>query len=126
MYSRECCVLVTTEVNAFFLTGCRNTKGYKVGVSSRSSKRRGERFNSRISVNGKCKHIGTYSTEEEAYLQWLNMKISLCLELSSRQSTEVSSYVIQYMKGFVIETGYKYQDKIRPDLVQKIEGFLKG
>jgi len=64
LYSKDTCCFVPAEVN-MLLTKCDNSRGeYPVGVCF--DKYAGK-FKARLAINGKLKHLGYFTTPEEAF-----------------------------------------------------------
>ena len=71
VYSREICIFVPQRINKLF-TKCDKNRGKNpIGVSPTSS---GKYRAYCCDENGKYKHLGSYSTEEEAFLVYKNYK----------------------------------------------------
>ena len=69
-YSPEACLFVSKEVN-YIILGKRRNSRYKQGVSWCS---RDKVFNSFISVKGKSKYLGAFSTEDDASESYIKAK----------------------------------------------------
>ena len=64
LYSKETCCFVPAEVN-LLLTKCDNSRGeYPVGVCFHKAT---GKFMARLRINGKLKHLGYFTTPEEAF-----------------------------------------------------------
>lgn len=69
-YSPNTCCIVPNSINTLLL-GSDSVRGeYPIGVSYK----KGEGFYARCNVDGKCIHIGTYTSPYEAFLAYKNFK----------------------------------------------------
>lgn len=69
VYSPETCCFVPHEINSLFLT-CKSKRGvYPVGVS-----KKGSMFRATLTTQGKQKYIGIFTTPEEAFKAYKEVK----------------------------------------------------
>ena len=81
VYSPETCLFVSVQVNSFLNWKSRN--GLPNGVTWRDSH---GKFRVTCSTLGKgVKHLGHFTTAEEAFKVWLDYKLSLAKELADLQ-----------------------------------------
>lgn len=97
VYSDEFCVFVPREVNVF-VNDCVATRGeFPQGVSWDKNC---HRFVGYISVNGKQKHLGYFSSKEDAHNSWKAAKIILAESLIRRYnlSSRISEAILNRYK----------------------------
>lgn len=79
IYSPSTCVFVPSYINSFMTSGESARGYYKIGVSIKKG-HKNKPFLSQINVAGKGKkHLGYFSTENEAYQVWLSEKLKQAL-----------------------------------------------
>lgn len=92
VYSPDTCVFVSKEVNTF-TTKCQASRGeYPIGVCLHKES---GKFVAQCRVDGKKKHLGIFTTVEQAHNAWVNKKRELAIELASRQEDcKISSAIL--------------------------------
>lgn len=101
IYSPENCCFVPQEVNAF-LTSRKSCRGkYPVGVQF--EKETG-RFRALMSGGtGKTKHLGRFSTPEEAFLKYKFVKEGLFKELAGKWKGKIDDRVYQALSNYSVD-----------------------
>lgn len=83
VYSPSTCLFVSNKVNTLLLD-CNATKGaYKTGVSYYKAN---NKFRARCSDGFKCKHLGYFLSENEAYFAYLTFKIQIIILVANEQN----------------------------------------
>lgn len=77
IYSPENCVFVPNWLNSFLGEGTRKRSDYLIGVYFDNQL---GFYRSRCRNEGKNKHLGLFTTEEEAHLAWRKYKLALALD----------------------------------------------
>ncbi len=99
IYSENACVFVHQEINLFF-TDCRATRGeLLVGVSF--DKARGK-YQAQCRVNGKKKHLGYFTTSQEAYAAYKRFKEYLCKKTANKWQSQIDSRAYKSMMNWCV------------------------
>ena len=97
IYSPNTCIFVSSAINKLFVK-CDAARGqYKLGVYFHKPN---SKFKAQCKVNGKKKHLGYYSTEEEAYQVYKKFKTDYIYSIALEQSDE---RLKQAMLKYVVE-----------------------
>lgn len=93
IYSPNTCCFVPQRINTILLD-CRASRGkYKIGVSYH---KRNNKYGASVNMNGKLKHLGYFTTEEEAYKEYCKNKKEI-----------IKSTALEYLnKGEISEEVY--------------------
>ena len=83
IYSPETCVFVFSGLNNLLCDRKLDRGKYPIGVVHH---KKSGKFQSRCKVNGIDKHIGLYTTVNEATIAYRNFKSSLVLEIANKQT----------------------------------------
>ena len=94
IYSPETCAFVPREINNIFTD---KINGLLVGIRKRNTI-----FTVRIKINGKEVHIGSYSTQEEAILNYCVVKEKTIKELANKHKDKLSLEVYESLINFKI------------------------
>jgi hypothetical protein len=95
IYSPETCAFVPQEINNIFTD---KINGLLVGIRKRNNT-----FTVRIKINGKEVHIGSYSTQEEAILNYCRAKEKIIKELANKHKDKLSLEVYKSLINFKIK-----------------------
>jgi len=82
-YSPESCRFVTQALNSLLTDGTASRGLYPQGVCYHKKNRK---YRAKVSINGKDKHIGNYSTPEAAGVAYIQYKAKIILQASTEQS----------------------------------------
>jgi len=80
LYSKDTCIFVDSDINKLILDNGASRGKYPIGVSLRKST---GRYKSYIRDNGKKKHLGYFSTPEEASKEYRIAKSKIILDKTS-------------------------------------------
>jgi len=83
IYGPDTCVFVSPEVNMFVVERQNQRGNSPIGVYWDSH---ANKYKAQISVCGRAKHLGLYTTPEDAHAAWLSYKIKLAYELAAVQT----------------------------------------
>ena len=98
IYSAENCCFVPQEINKLF-TKRQNDRGdYPIGVS-----KKGDKFLSQVSINGKRIHIGSFNTPEEAFQAYKQVKEAYIKEVADKWKDQIEPRVYQAMYNYKVE-----------------------
>jgi uncharacterized lipoprotein YajG len=87
IYGQDTCVFISVETNVFVIDRKNGRGEYPLGVSVDIQKIDCvNKYKAVINVNGKTKHLGVFSTPEEAHKTWLTEKNLLANILADKQS----------------------------------------
>jgi hypothetical protein len=100
LYSPDNCVFISQALNSFMTDRAAERGLFPIGV-----RKIGNRFQSRVNVNGNMKFLGAFGTPEEAHAAWVIAKTNLANDFIAIES---DARVIQGIR--------KYIDSIRRDL----------
>ena len=74
VYSPATCAFVSSQINSLF-NDCAAARGkWPIGVKWH---RQAEKFQARVSENGKRRHLGLFTTPEAAHLAWRKAKVRI-------------------------------------------------
>ena len=96
-YSPETCIFVSKEVNRF-MTEVKSSRGlYPVGVNFHKDSGKFASSCKDVST-GKRKHLGLFTTPEEAYQVWLAFKLEQAYTLADRQTDKrvAEALIVRY------------------------------
>lgn len=82
VYGPNTCILVPSYINTCLSPGTSSGKEYP-GVSKHKNK-----FQAKVHRDGKRKHLGLFSTQEEAYRAWKNEKLEILKSVLKRYVSE--------------------------------------
>jgi hypothetical protein len=94
IYSPETCAFVPQEINNIFTDKINELL---VGIRKRNNT-----FTVRIKINGKEVHIGSYSTQEEAILNYCGAKEKIIKESANKHKDKLSLEVYESLINFKI------------------------
>lgn len=101
LYSEDTCVFVPARVNTLFIKKDANRGEYPVGVSFTG---KSQRFRARCNIgNGKHKHIGYFSTPEEAFLAYKTFKEALIKEVADEYKEQLDSRTYYALINYKVE-----------------------
>ena len=99
-YSETACVFVPHEVNSFFID-CGASRGdYPLGVYFQKTS---GKFVARCWVNGKLKHLGLFSTPQEAFTVYKPFKEALCKQLALKWQSEIDERLFNAMMKWSVK-----------------------
>ena len=93
VYSPETCLFVSSQINSLFLDKVPCRGAYPRGVSFNKPRKM---FFAICSVRGKHKHIGCYTTSEEAHEAYKTFKYNLIAEIAVNQQEPLRSAMLAY------------------------------
>ena len=100
LYSEDTCAFVPNEINSFF-TDCGNARGeHPVGVSFHKAS---GKFSAYCTVNSKMKHLGLFTTPDEAFNAYKPFKESLCKQLALKWKDEIDPRVYEAMMKWEVD-----------------------
>ena len=103
-YSETACVFVPHEVNSFFID-CGASRGdYPLGVYFHKTS---GKFVARCCVNGKLKHLGLFSTPQEAFNVYKPFKEALCKQLALKWQHEIDERLFNAMMNWSVKDNDK-------------------
>lgn len=97
VYSSDTCVIIPHDINTILLDRSADRGGYMLGVTR---SRRNGRFVSRLSVNGKRKHLGIFDTEQEAHQAYVVAKEAHVKEKAIEYKKSLSSEVFDILMNW--------------------------
>lgn len=98
IYSPETCCFVPPKINSLFIN-CKSSRGkYPIGVTKVS-----EKFKSSLQLNGKLKHLGTFTTVEEAFKAYKTAKEQYIKEVAEKRKEQINPRVYQAMYNYNVE-----------------------
>ena len=100
LYSEDTCVFVPFEVNLFFVDNKIVRGENPIGIYF--YKQTGK-YKATCAVNGKAKHLGFFSTPEEAFSVYKQFKESLCKELATKWRGQIDNRVYDAMMTWSVE-----------------------
>lgn len=103
IYSSENCVLIPSQLNTFFV-GKDEGKSLSQGVSVRNDS---GKYEAQIRINGLNKKLGSFTTEQEAYQAYKEVKESLAHRWYKRLKAGefvVDERVIERMRTWTLDT----------------------
>ena len=92
-YSPDTCFFVSPAVNGLLLDRGRARGDHPVGVYFN---KRARRFQAQISLYGKKKNLGTFSSPNAAYISYLKAKVSYIREVAAAQSEPITSALYRH------------------------------
>lgn len=99
VYSSSTCVFVPQEINKF-LTCRTNKRGkYPIGVSYKTSH---VKYDAKISINSKTKHLGLFDSPEAAFLVYKVAKENEAKRLAEIWKNKVDSKVVDALLNFTV------------------------
>lgn len=98
IYSPETCCFVPQEINHLFIK-----RDSKRGVLPIGVRKNGNGFQARLNINGNVKHIGTYSTQEQAFLVYKKEKESHIKNLADEIKNNITPKVYNALINYVFE-----------------------
>ena len=81
VYSPETCRFVSRHINNLFTDSGRARGEWPIGVYYN---KQAKKFRAQLAINGKQKHLGLYSTHEEAHEVYLVAKKAYCKEVADK------------------------------------------
>lgn len=99
IYSSKTCCFVPKEVNVLF-TKSRKSRGVLlIGVRSK-----GEKFQSSLSLkDNKCKHLGTFKTELEAFQAYKKAKEVFIKQIAEKYKLQLTSECYKALREYKVE-----------------------
>lgn len=98
IYSPDTCVLLPPYINKSLNLKKFNRDGLPIGVSIKRKK-----FAASLSYFGKKKHLGVYSTVEEAFIVYKNAKESYLKELAEKYNDLLSEKAYNLLVNYTVE-----------------------
>lgn len=102
LYSEDTCVFVPREVNNFLTLRTNHRGKYPVGVVYHM---RLKKFAASVSVEGITKHLGYFSTPDEAFKRYSIEKEILSKNLASKWQGLLDGRVIAALNSYKVELG---------------------
>lgn len=93
LYSPETCCFVPVEINNLFNNRKVARGNYPIGVSVNKADKRKNMFRANISINGRLKNLGYFSTADEAYKAYCIAKIAYVKEVALKWEGCISKKV---------------------------------
>ena len=100
VYSPETCCFVPFEINTLILTNKGKRASLPIGIISSKNKKS---FISRFNILGIKKHIGVYSTVEEAFEAYKEAKENYIKEFADKWKDLIDSRVYQALQEYQVE-----------------------
>jgi hypothetical protein len=101
IYSRETCCLVPSKIN-YLLTKSDASRGeLRIGVTYREG--RTKPYQARCNIEGKTKHLGSFKTEQEAYLVYKPAKEAEIKRLANLYKEELDPRVYQALVDYKVD-----------------------
>jgi hypothetical protein len=100
VYSEDTCCFVPPEINVLFTKADRIRGKYPIGIYE--DKQAGK-FNVRISVEGKQKHIGRYYCEKEAFHAYKAAKEAYIKEVANKWKDKIDPRVYEALMNYEVE-----------------------
>lgn len=98
IYSPENCCFVPQEINGLFIK-----RDSKRGILPIGVRKNGNGFQARLNINGNVKHIGTYSTQEQAFLVYKKEKESYIKNLADEIKNNITPKVYDALINYIVE-----------------------
>ena len=98
IYSPETCCFVPQEINLLFAKRQNNRGEYPIGVS-----KSGNKFMSKISINGERKYLGTFDTPEEAFQAYKTAKEKYIKEVADKWKPLIEEKIHQALYNYQVE-----------------------
>jgi len=99
-YSETACVFVPHEINSFF-TDCGAKRGeHPLGVHFHKES---GKFKVQCAVDGKPKHLGYFTTPEEAFTVYKPFKEALCKQLALKWQSEIDTRLFNTMMNWAVK-----------------------
>lgn len=97
IYSENTCVFVPYEVNSFFIERGADRGEYPIGVSFYKAI---GKYIARCNVNSKSKHLGYFTTPEEAFITYKQFKEDLCKQTALKWKASIDPRVYDAMMNW--------------------------
>lgn len=81
-YSPDFCIFVNQKINTLFSTSKHSRGIYKLGVCWNKSH---QKYQAKITMNSKIKHLGFFDTEQEAHKEYCKIKALYIKEIAEEQ-----------------------------------------
>lgn len=98
-YARDFICFVPREINNFFVKSNKSHAQLPTGVYLRKSS---GRYHTKITVSGKAKHLGFYSTPEEAFYVYKEAKENRAKELAGKWQNKVDHRIYDYLMNYEV------------------------
>ena len=98
IYSPETCCFVPQEINTLLVKNDSKRGNLLIGV-----RKNGNGFQARLNINGDTKIIGTYSTQEQAFLVYKEEKESYIKYLADKIKDNISPKVYNALINYIVE-----------------------
>ena len=98
IYSSETCCFVPQEINTLLVKNDSKRGNLLIGV-----RKNGNGFQARLNINGDTKIIGTYSTQEQAFLVYKEEKESYIKYLADKIKYNISPKVYNALINYIVE-----------------------
>lgn len=98
IYSPDKCDFVPKEINTILLRNQARRGNYPLGVS-----KRGNKFRVRCNINGKNTNFGTFTTIEEAFTTYRNIKKEEIKSLANKWKPYIKPRVYQALMNYKVE-----------------------
>lgn len=100
-YTRDFICFVPREINNFFVKSNKISSQLPTGVYLRKSS---GRYHTKITVSGKAKHLGFYSTPEEAFLVYKEAKENRAKELAEKWKNDVDHRIYDCLMNYEVSS----------------------
>ena len=101
VYSPENCIFVTPQINNLLIDGAAARGAYPIGVSWN---KRDKKFQAKLNINGKLKHLGLFTDPHEAHLAWRKAKYDY-VRAHAKQQTDLRLSRALYLNADMILSG---------------------
>lgn len=85
IYSPETCIFVSAKINSLLSDAPMLRGDLPMGVKAKNGP---SKYQASCAIDGKDKHIGTYSTKEKAHIEYLKVKSNNAMSIALQQDSE--------------------------------------
>ena len=100
IYSEDTCCLVPYEINNLVVKSDKCRGEYLIGTSF---VKKHNKYKSGISKNGVLEHLGTYNTQEEAFLAYKQAKEGYIKEVANKWKDQIDHRVYEALMNYQVE-----------------------
>lgn len=100
VYSPSTCVFIPQEINKFLTCRINERGAYPIGVTYKTSNMK---YDAKISINSKTKHLGLFDSPEAAFLVYKAAKENEAKRLAEVWKDKVDSKVVSALLKFTVD-----------------------
>ena len=108
IYSEDTCAFVPREINVFFLDRKAAKGEYPIGVTFH---KQANKYKAQCRIDAKHKHLGLFTTPEEAHAVYKQFKENLCKEVARKWQSQIDSRVYDAMINWSLQTSASHRIK---------------